>query len=69
MAMPERMQRDFARYRDLAAGGFYTTPAGMKDLRYVGNVARTRFDGPPDDVLEAVGLQTSNDTSGRGDKR
>ena len=46
----------FARYRDLTAGGFYTTPQGRKDLRYVGNVPLPRFDGPPIEVLKKVGL-------------
>jgi len=46
----------FASYRDLTAGGFYTTPQGRQDLRYVGNVAMTRFDGPPPEVLKKVGL-------------
>lgn len=46
----------FARYRDLTTGGFYTTPQGRKDLRYVGNVPLTRFDGPPPEVLKKVGL-------------
>jgi len=46
----------FARYRDLTAGGFYTTPAGNKDLQYVGNVPLAQFDGPPLAVLKAVGL-------------
>jgi hypothetical protein len=46
----------FARYRSLTAGGFYTTPVGMKDLRYVGNVALTSFDGPPMEVLKKLGL-------------
>jgi hypothetical protein len=46
----------FARYRDLTAGGFYTTPQGRKDLRYVGNTPLPRFDGPPLDVLKKVGL-------------
>jgi hypothetical protein len=46
----------FARYRDLTAGGFYTTPAGRKDLNYIGNVPLTRFDGPPPSLLEALGL-------------
>jgi hypothetical protein len=46
----------FATYRDLTAGGFYTTPAGTKDLKYVGNVPLTRFDGPPPEVLRKVGL-------------
>lgn len=46
----------FALYRDLTAGGFYTTPTGTKDLQYVGNVPLARFDGPPLAVLQAVGL-------------
>ena len=46
----------FARYRDLTAGGFYTTPQGREDLRYVGNVPLPRFDGPPIEVLKKVGL-------------
>jgi hypothetical protein len=46
----------FARYRDLTAGGFYTTPEGTKDLNFVGNTPLTTFDGPPLDVLRRVGL-------------
>jgi hypothetical protein len=46
----------FRRYRDLTAGGFYTTPAGMKDIGYVGNVAMPTFNGPPKSVLERLGL-------------
>lgn len=46
----------FARFRELAALGFYTTPIGMKDLRYVGNEPLVRFDGPPLEVLKRVGL-------------
>jgi hypothetical protein len=46
----------FARYRALTAGGFYTTPAGMKDLQFIGNVAMTTFDGPPAAVLKKLGL-------------
>lgn len=46
----------FSRYRSLTAGGFYTTPVGMKDLRYVGNVALASFDGPPPEVLKKLGL-------------
>jgi hypothetical protein len=48
--------RFFARYRDLTAGGFYTTPEGRKDLQYVGNVPLARFDGPPPEVLKKAGL-------------
>ena len=46
----------FSVFRDLTAGGFYTTPAGWKDIGYVGNVALARFDGPPPEVLKHVGL-------------
>lgn len=48
--------RFFARFRDLCAGGFYTTPAGRTDLKYVGNVASATFEGPPAEVLKQAGL-------------
>lgn len=46
----------FARFRDLTAGGFYTTPVGMKDIGYTGNVPLTSFDGPPLEALKKAGL-------------
>ncbi|MGE5151488.1 MAG: gluconate 2-dehydrogenase subunit 3 family protein [Rhodospirillaceae bacterium] len=46
----------FARYRDLTAGGFYTTPQGRRDLQYIGNTPLPRFDGPSPEVLRKVGL-------------
>jgi len=46
----------FAKFRDLTAGGFYTTPVGMKDIGYTGNVPLEKFDGPPLAVLKKVGL-------------
>ena len=46
----------FERYRALTAGGFYTTPVGVRDLKYVGNVAMEAFDGPTPDVLKRLGL-------------
>jgi hypothetical protein len=57
-AKPELQQaaKFFARFRDLTAGAFYTTPQGMKDLRYVGNVPLAAFEGPPLEVLKKVGL-------------
>jgi hypothetical protein len=48
--------RFFARFRDLTAGGFYSSPEGTRDLGYVGNVALARFDGPPLEVLKRAGL-------------
>ncbi|HEY2682222.1 MAG TPA: gluconate 2-dehydrogenase subunit 3 family protein [Steroidobacteraceae bacterium] len=46
----------FARYRDLTAGAFYTTPVGRKDVQYIGNTPSANFDGPPLEVLKKVGL-------------
>jgi hypothetical protein len=46
----------FATYRDLTAGGFYTTSQGRKDIRYVGNMPLATFDGPPPAVLKQAGL-------------
>jgi hypothetical protein len=46
----------FAHYRDLTVGGFYSTPAGHKDLGYVGNVPLSSFEGPPLELLRKLGL-------------
>jgi len=51
--------RFFARFRDLTAGGFYSTPQGRQDLGYMGNVQRAQFDGPPPDVLRKLGLDAA----------
>ncbi len=48
--------RFFTLFRDLSAGGYYTTPEGMRDIGYVGNVALGRYDGPPPEVLQRLGL-------------
>ena len=37
-AAHEGAARFFALYRDLTSGAFYSTPAGRKDLGYIGNV-------------------------------
>ncbi len=57
-AKPEftSMAKFFAKFRDLTAGGFYTTPVGMKDIGYTGNVPLDKFDGPPLEVLRKAGL-------------
>jgi hypothetical protein len=47
----------FALYRDLTSGAFYSTPAGRKDLNYIGNVPLARFEGPPPALLKALGLE------------
>ena len=46
----------FARFRDLTADGFYTTPEGTRDLGYVGNTPLATFEGPPLEALKKVGL-------------
>ncbi|MGH8318180.1 MAG: gluconate 2-dehydrogenase subunit 3 family protein [Steroidobacteraceae bacterium] len=52
----QRPARFFALYRNLTAAGFYTTRAGRKDLRYIGNTPLTHFDGPPLELLRKLGL-------------
>jgi hypothetical protein len=46
----------FSKFRDLTAGGFYTTPVGMKDIGYRGNVPLAKFEGPPLEALKKAGL-------------
>ena len=49
-------QQFFGRFRSLAAGGYYTTPQGMKDVGYVGNVPSVDFAGPTPEALKHLGL-------------
>lgn len=49
--------RSFLRLRDLIAGGYYTTPEGMKHIGYRGNISMASWDGPPKEVLEKLGLE------------
>jgi hypothetical protein len=57
-AMADAMIEDpfFIRYRALTAGGFYTTPVGFRDLKYVGNVPMKAFEGPTPEILQRLGL-------------
>ncbi len=57
-AKPEHKEgaKFFAKFRDLTASGFFTTPEGMKDLGYVGNIPLPEFKGPPPEVLKKLGL-------------
>jgi hypothetical protein len=57
-AAPERREAAhfFAVYRNLTAGGFYSTPVGRKDIGYIGNVASASFEGPPAALIEKLGL-------------
>jgi hypothetical protein len=52
----ESPSKFFRRFRNLTTAGFYTTPVGMKDLGYVGNVPLATFDGPPAGLVAKLGL-------------
>jgi len=54
----------FALLRSLIVGGFYTTPAGMKDIGYIGNVALPEFPEAPPEVLEKLGLSPGYTAAG-----
>ena len=46
----------FEKFRDLAMGAFFSSPEGVKDIQYLGNVPLTKFDGPPAEVLAYLKL-------------
>jgi gluconate 2-dehydrogenase gamma chain len=46
----------FNRFRDLVAGGFYTSKIGIADLQFKGNTAVDHWDGCPPEVLAKLGL-------------
>lgn len=57
-ATPETSQAVafFNTFRDLTAGGFYTSKIGIADLGYMGNTAVDHWDGCPPEVLKRFGL-------------
>ncbi|TNE64783.1 MAG: gluconate 2-dehydrogenase subunit 3 family protein [Alphaproteobacteria bacterium] len=53
----------FQRFRSLTLGGYYTTPAGFKDIGYIGNVPLEHYPGAPKEMvavleekMKAIGL-------------
>lgn len=46
----------FVRFRTVCASAYYATPAGWKAIGYVGNVPLEKFEGPPSEVLQKLGL-------------
>jgi hypothetical protein len=52
----EAPSKFFRRFRNLTTAGFFTTPVGMRDLGYVGNVPLATFEGPPADLVAKLGL-------------
>ncbi len=47
----------FARFRAIAAGGYFSTPEGWTAIGYVGNAPLASFDGPPKAVLDRLGVE------------
>jgi hypothetical protein len=48
----------FTNFRDLVASGFWSSQMGVEDLDYRGNVVVIKWQGPPKEVLEKLGLPT-----------
>lgn len=46
----------FSKFRSICAGAYYATPAGFQAIGYVGNVPLEKFDGPPPEVLQRLGV-------------
>lgn len=47
----------FTRLRDFTASGFFSSQMGVKDLGYMGNVARPTWDGCPPEALKHLGVE------------
>lgn len=47
----------FQLFRNLAAGAYYATEPGWKAIGYVGNEALVAFNGPPQEVLDRLGVE------------
>jgi hypothetical protein len=46
----------FNRFRDMTAGGFFSSAIGWKDLPYIGNVAVAEWKGCPEPALRKLGV-------------
>jgi len=46
----------FNRFRDLTAGGFFSSEMGWKDVRYVGNVFDPNWNGCPPEAMAKLGV-------------
>jgi gluconate 2-dehydrogenase gamma chain len=47
----------FNTFRDLTAGGFWSSKMGVTDLQYMGNTFVAEWNGCPDDVLKKLGVK------------
>lgn len=64
VCQPEKMRagfknaaRFFHKMKGLATGAYFSTPAGWAAIGYVGNTPLAKFDGPPAEVLEKLGVE------------
>ncbi|MGI9076124.1 MAG: gluconate 2-dehydrogenase subunit 3 family protein, partial [Gemmatimonadaceae bacterium] len=46
----------FSYLRDFTASGFWSSQMGVRDLRYIGNVAMAKWDGCPPAALRKLGV-------------
>jgi hypothetical protein len=53
----EEQARFFRRFRQICLIGYYTTPAGVAELGYIGYQPSARFAGPPPQVLVKLGIE------------
>jgi hypothetical protein len=63
IAWPARARPEHARgvaffnsFRDLTAGGFWSSKMGVEDLRFMGNVAVPEWNGCPPEALQKLGV-------------
>jgi hypothetical protein len=55
----------FNRFRDLTAGGFFSSKMGVADLKYMGNVPVAEWKGCPPNALQKLGLAAGPAGSGQ----
>ena len=53
----EMPARFFDRVRYLTSTAFWTTTEGTEDLQYIGNIPLPKWDAPPPEVLQHLGLE------------
>jgi gluconate 2-dehydrogenase gamma chain len=63
IAWPDRVRPEmrhgaafFARFRDMAAAGFFSSAVGFKDLQYMGNTFVPEWNGCPEAALKKLGV-------------
>jgi gluconate 2-dehydrogenase gamma chain len=66
IAWPDRVRPElrhgaafFARFRDMAAAGFFSSAIGFKDLQYMGNTFVPQWNGCPEEALRKLGVSYS----------